>query len=154
MTKWADKEAAIRSLERKGKVDPDDLIAAAKDPSHPCYEDFTWDVEEAARERWRDQARKLIRTCKFQILVDEEVTEPVCQFVASPDEPLFLSLPKIRNKETGSAVVSAEVASLLGAASRAYGIAMAKQAIVGAATVATLKSIRDQVAELKAEISS
>lgn len=154
MTTWAEKEAAIRSLERKGKVDPWKLLEAARDPRHPCHEDFTWDIEQAASERWWDQARKLIRTCKCQILVDEDVTEPVCQYVSSPDEPLFLSLPKIRSKETSSTVVATEVAALLGSAARAYGIALAKQDIVGATTVATLKSIRDQVAELKAELSS
>lgn len=152
--KWADKEAAIRALERKGKVDPKDLIDAARDSSHPCHENFTWDVHEAASERWRDQARKLIRACKCQVMV-EDVTEPVVQYVASPDpdDSVFLSLPKIRSKGTGSAVVAAEVSALLGSASRAYGIALAKQGIVGTATVATLGAIRDQVAELKDEIN-
>jgi hypothetical protein len=55
---WKEKEAAIRSLESGGMVDPLSLIEAARNEDHPCHGDFTWDVEQAASERWRDQARE------------------------------------------------------------------------------------------------
>ncbi len=99
MIKWAEKEAAIRSLERGGKVDPVDLIDAAKKPSHPCHGEFTWDVKQAAKERWRDQARKLIRRCTFEVTV-EDVTSPVVHYVACPDaeDDTFVSVPKLRGK--------------------------------------------------------
>ena len=71
-------------------------------------------------------------------------------YVPSGDEDaVFVSLPKIRSKAQASAVVLAEVAMLLGNASRAYGIALAKTGIVGEDVVAQLKSIRDQIAALK-----
>ena len=149
---WKEKERAIRSLESKGKINPLDLIEAARDPDHPCHSDFTWDVETAAAERWRDQARALIRACKFEVLV-EDVGERVVQYVPSgDDDALFLSLPKIRSSEKTSEVVLAEVSMLLGLASRVYGIALAKQGIVGAVVVSQLGSIRDQVAEIKANM--
>ncbi len=147
--KWADKEAAIRSLESGGKIDPLDLIEAARDPGHPCHGDFTWDIEQAASERWRDQARELIRSVKFEVIV-EDVGSRVCMYVPSgDDDAVFVSLPKIRSKAQASSVVLAEVAMLLGNASRAYGIALAKTNIVGADVVVQLKAIRDLAATLK-----
>jgi hypothetical protein len=150
--KWADKEASIRALEKNGRVDPVDLIEAARNPEHPCHSNFTWDVEQAATERWRDQARELIRAVKFEVQV-EDIGNRVCMYVPSGDEDsVFVSLPRIRSKSQASAVVLAEVAMLLGNASRAYGIALAKTNIVGADVVAQLLSIRDQVASLKSEL--
>ena len=147
---WKEMEAAIRALEKNGRVDPVDLIEAARDPEHPCHSKFTWDIQQAAEERWRDQARELIRSVKFEIKV-ENVGNAVCMYVPSGDEDaVFVSLPKIRSKAQSSAVVLAEVAMLLGNASRAYGIALAKTGIVGEDVVAQLKSILDQVAAVKA----
>ena len=149
---WKEKEATIRALEKNGRVDPVELIEAARSPDHPCHSDFTWDVEQAASERWRDQARELIRSVKFEVIV-EDVGNPVCMYVPSGDEDsMFVSLPKIRSKAQASAVVLAEVARLLGNASRAYGIALSKTNIVGADVVAQLLSIREQLASLKAEL--
>lgn len=142
-------EAAIRALEKNGRVDPLELIEVARDPEHPCHTFFTWDIEQAAKERWRDQARELIRSVKFEVLV-EEIGNRVSMYVASGDEDaVFVSLPKIRSKSQASAVVLAEVAQLLGNASRAYGIALAKSGIVGEGVVAQLKLIRDQAAAVK-----
>lgn len=150
---WKEKEASIRSLEKNGRVDPLELIEAARNPEHPCHLDFTWDVEQAAAERWRDQARELIRAVKFEVIV-EEVGNKVCAYVPSGDEDAsFVSLPKIRSKSQASAVVLAEVAMLLGNASRAYGIALAKTNIVGSDIVDQLRSIRDQIAALKEQLS-
>lgn len=150
---WKEKEAAIRALEKHGRVDPVELIEAARNPEHPCHSDFTWDIEQAASERWRDQARELIRSVKFEVLV-EDVGNRVCMYVPSGDEDAtFVSLPKIRSKSQASAVVLAEVAMLLGNASRAYGIALAKTNTIGADVVAQLKAIRDLVAALKSELA-
>jgi hypothetical protein len=97
MATWEEKESAIRALERQGKVNPVDLIEAAKSPDHPCHNDFTWDIQAAAEERWRDQARAMIRRCKFDVIY-EDVTTPVVQYVpCGDDETVFLSLPKIRS---------------------------------------------------------
>mgnify|MGYP006899666155 CR=1 FL=1 len=149
MTAWSEKEAAIRALERGGRVDPVDLIEAARDPNHPCHEEFTWDIDTAANERWRDQARSIIRKCKFDV-VFEDVTTPVVQYVpCSDDSSVFLSLPRIRSSSKTSAILTAELRMLHGLASRVYGIALSKQNIVGSAVVAELGSIRDQLGVLK-----
>lgn len=152
MVKWSDKQAAVKSLQRSGRVDPNDLIEAARAESHPCHADFTWNIGDAAAERWRDQARKIIRQCKFEIIV-EDVTTPVVSYVPSPDdEDVFISVPKLRGVSRTSAVLASEVTMLHGVASRVYGIALAKQGIVGVGVVSQLGTIRDQIGILKDEL--
>ena len=147
--RWAEKEAAVRELERNGKVDPADLIQAARNPDHPCHGDFTWDIEEAANERWRDQARKIIRTCKFEVITTE-ITASTVRYVESPtDQGMFASLPKMRGVQNTSSVMAKELGMLHGNASRVYGIALAKQGIIGAELVSLLQSIRDQIGSIK-----
>ena len=154
MVKWSDKEAAVKSLLQDGRIDPCDLIEAAQSPLHPCHGDFTWDLDKAAAERWRDQARAIIRRCKFEVIV-EDVTTPVVSYVPSPegDQDTFVSTAKVRSKSNVSALLVSEVSMLHGVASRVYGIALAKQGIVGAGVVSKLRTIRGHLAELKAELS-
>ena len=152
MATWADKAAAIRELEKGGKVDPRDLIKAAKASSHPCHEDFTWDVKTAAAERWRDQARGLIRRVEFEVIVDD-ATERVVQYVPNDgDDHQFRSLPKVRSKVVAGDLMASEVAMLHGLAARVYGIALAKQNLIGDERVATLRMVRDTLAALKTEM--
>lgn len=152
MVKWSEKEAAVKSLQQNGKVDPNDLIEAARAESHPCHADFTWDIGDAAAERWRDQARKIIRQCKFEVIV-EDVTTPVVSYVPSPDEDdTFVSTRKLRSKSDTSYVMVSEVTMLVGLASRVYGIALAKQGIVGEAVVSELGTIRDRLKALRDDL--
>jgi hypothetical protein len=153
MVKWSEKEAAIKSLLRGGQVDPNDLIEAARDPEHPCHGDFTWDVNKAASERHRDQARSIIRRCKFEVIV-EDVTVPVVSYVASPTEDTFISVPKIRSKAQVADVMVAEVAQLHGVASRVYGIAQSKRGIVGGDVVSQLGAIVDSIAAVKDDLEA
>lgn len=156
MVKWIDKEKAIRALEKNGSVDPLDLIKAAKNPKHPCHDDFTWDVKKAAAERWRDQARELIRRVHFEVQISE-ATESVVMYVpddSDGDEPIFQSLPRIRNKDQASNVLATEVAMLHGMAARVYGIAIVKESLVGGDKVAVLRTVRDTLAGLKAELGA
>lgn len=158
MTKWQDKQAAVKALETNGKVNPQDLIAAARAAGHPCHNDFTWDVAKAASERWHDQACAIIRKCKFQVLIeDTKVGIEVAQYVSTPDayegEPTYSSLPKVRSASKVSTVMFAELAQLHGLAARVYGIALAKQNTVGNHVVAQLEVIRDQLELLKQEVA-
>lgn len=150
---WSLKARAIRSLERDGIILADELIEAARDKSHPCHQDFTWNLEEAASERWRDQARALIRKVSFEIVV-EDVGQRVCQYVPSSDYdmPVFVSVPKLRHKSEVVAMLLAEVAQLHGVASRVYGLALSKEATVGTDTVLQLESIKNSLAGLKADL--
>jgi hypothetical protein len=153
MVSWKHKEAAIRLLERDGKVNPNDLVKAARSAGHPCHGDFTWDIEDAAKERWRDQARAIIRRCKFEVLV-EEITERVVRYVPTidPDENTFISLPKMRGVTKVSSVLIAEIGMLHGLASRVHGIAIAKQGVVGGGVAAKLGVICNTLMDLKCEL--
>ena len=148
---WKEKEIAIRSLEKNGRIDPDDLIHAAKSASHPCHNDFTWDVKKAAAERWRDQARELIRRVHFEVIT-AEATERVVSYVPNDgDEHQFESLPKIKSKVRAADMFCKELAMLIGMTSRVYGIALAKESMLGSGAVSTLKSVRDTLSTLAAE---
>jgi len=147
------KAAAIRALERDGAVDPYELIEAARAPAHPCHKDFTWDIQQAAEERWYDQARAVIRSLKFRVLEDETVTADVAQYVPSPEQDaLFVSLPKVRSKSKVSAILLAEVSMLHGMAARVYGVALSKQGIVGNGVVSQLRVIRDELDAMKTDM--
>jgi hypothetical protein len=142
VVKWADKEAAIKALEKNGRVDPNDLIRAARDKDHPCHGDFTWDVDRAAEERWRDQARWLIRQCKFEVVVQDLGPRNVTYYVANEGkDDTFDALPKMRSASAVRNVLDSELASLHGIASRVLGIAEAKRAMVGDKTVKALREV-------------
>ena len=152
MVTWKEKEASIRALESGGRVDPIALVEAARNPSHPCHSDFTWDVDEAAAKCWRDEARRLIRACKFEVLMDE-VTVPVVSYVSSGDEEaLFVSVPKLRGKNQVAEMLVAELAMLLGNVSRVKGLALAKSNIVGVGLATKLGSIQSQVEVMKSDL--
>jgi hypothetical protein len=153
MSTWKEKEAAIRLLEKNGKVDVDDLIRVAIAESHPCHECFTWDDAQAAQERRRDQARALVRRVTFSVQY-ADATESVVMYVpSSGEEHKHRSLPKIRSKDEAREMMLVEVRQLHGVASRVYGIAIAKKGTVGSngnQIVSALSGIRDAVADVKA----
>lgn len=142
MASWSEKVAAIKAVARNGIVDPRDLIEAARNANHPCHEDFTWDVESAAAERWRDQARALIRRVKFEVVMDD-VSISVPQYVAETrdDEPLFTSITRMRSTESVSDLLASEMAMLLGNARRVRGIAASRKEVIGEEMFAKLQAI-------------
>jgi hypothetical protein len=152
MAKWTEKEAAIRALENNGTVDPNDLIEAARAERHPCHNDFTWDIHDAAAERWRDQARALIRKCKFEVRI-EEITERVVQYIPSnTEEATFMSVPKLRSKAKVRENMRCELDMLLGLVGRIRGLSIAKQNILGAHVTSTLNTVHDLVKGLRDDI--
>ena len=72
----SDNEAAIvrdrlAALYKKhGTITPDIVIEDAKDEQSPLHDKFEWDQGAAAMEHWREQARTLIRTVHFEIVVE------------------------------------------------------------------------------------
>lgn len=156
MATWKEKAAAIKALERQGVVDPLDLVNAAKDPKHPCHDDFTWDIEQAANERWRDQARAVIRKVHFYVQVDE-TTERVVNYMPCEDAeetPVFRSVMTIRSKGTAKAILVSELSQLIGNVSRVRGYALAKQGVVGEGPAIGLGEIRDAITAMKSELES
>lgn len=56
----------LRQLEdESGFLDLELVIDDARDPNSPMHDQFTWDVNQAAMERWKDQARAMIRSVRY-----------------------------------------------------------------------------------------
>lgn len=47
-----------------GDLTTEDVIEAARDDGSALHGEFTWDIQQAAYERWTDQARELIRSLR------------------------------------------------------------------------------------------
>jgi hypothetical protein len=151
---WKQKAAAIRSLERDGLVDPAELIEAARDPMHPCHGDFTWDIEKAAEKCWWEEARALIRQCKFEVRV-EDVGYPVVEYVSNDEyeSPVFHSVPKLRGKAAIRSMMFTEIAMLHGVVSRVYGLALSKQGTLGVGLVRQLDGIKSELRGMKEDLT-
>lgn len=54
-----DELAYLAGLEAAEKLTPDQVLADAVDPDHPCHDRFTWDDSEAA-DRWRRQEAAIV----------------------------------------------------------------------------------------------
>lgn len=122
---------AIRAIADRngGRITPDMVVDAARSPASPLHEHFTWDVREAAEERWRDQARALIRAVRVEVTTTEfAVRAPI--FVRDPAAPEtvqgYVSLGRLRTDEDlAREAVVAEFARAAAALTRAKAIAAA-----------------------------
>lgn len=68
-----DAETAYNALEelrkKHGKLTADIVVEAAKDKNNPLHTVFIWDVNEAARKYWQEQARLLMRS--IEVIYDD-----------------------------------------------------------------------------------
>ena len=90
----------IRHLEDKnGSITPETVVQDAMDPDSPLHDEFTWDLNEAAKAHWLDQARRLIRSVKV-IITTETKTVTAVAYVRDPSKPKdeqgYLSVEKVR----------------------------------------------------------
>lgn len=94
--------AAIRQLERDGRLAPADVVAEASDPASPLHDYFEWDDSEAARKYRLSQARTLIRSIKVEITV-REIPLTVVGYVRDPDlsvrDPGYRNVIQLRTEE-------------------------------------------------------
>ena len=52
----------VRALaDADGHIDPRRIVEAARDPASPIHTDFTWNIGDAAAERWRDDNLAVLR---------------------------------------------------------------------------------------------
>ena len=149
MAAWAEKEKAIRSLERDGELDPHDIVREARDPESVLHDSFEWDDAKAGAAYRLDQARALIRRVEFEVVVEER-GERVVQYVARPDTELsrYRSLDRVRTVDTADDVLRSELRALRGHASRVVGIATAKASLIGPDRVAQIRAVRDAIESL------
>ncbi len=84
-----------------GRLTPQAVVDDAKDPASPLHAHFTWDVNEAAAERWLDQARTLIRTVHVTFRTEHTVVRAP-YYVRDPSatsrEPGYVAIKTLRTE--------------------------------------------------------
>lgn len=111
-----------------GKVTPEQVLAAASEPSHPLHGRFTWNDSDAAHQHRLDQARSLIRSVRVDVRhMHFSVKAPA--FVRDPSAgsaPGYISIGRLRTDEDQSReAVLAEFKLVSTALARAKAIALA-----------------------------
>ncbi len=121
--------AALRAIAdaNAGALRPEDVVAAARDPASPLHQHFTWELGQAAAERWLDQARALIRTVRVRVTTTTfELHVPA--YIRDPAQPTksqgYIAIGKLATDEDlARQAVVAEFARASAALERARNVA-------------------------------
>lgn len=72
------KAAAIAALkDKQGRIKPERLVEAARNPDHPCHADFEWNDSKAAHKHRLETAKELIRQIKTIVVYeDRKIVSP------------------------------------------------------------------------------
>jgi hypothetical protein len=93
---------AIRELERRGRVTPDRVIEAARDPASPLHRLFNWNIEQAALEHWRQTAREIINRVTV-VIRTEKIVLKCPAYVRDPAMPPrqqgYVAVSRLRSDE-------------------------------------------------------
>ena len=116
-------------MKRDGTLEVDTVIEEAKNPESPLHSEFDWDVNQAAMEHWREQARRLIRSVEVFITVENHMIA-VPAYVHDPSLPHqeqgFTGTVHLRtNKEQAMQALLEEVGRAESAIGRARRVASA-----------------------------
>lgn len=138
----AEIDAAKALADKDGRITPEAVVGAARDPAHPLHPRFEWD-DSVAAERFRiAQARAIIRDITFEVTYENRVYN-VPYFVRDPEAAsegqqgyraiASLSADRATSLRAVQAEFAAAAASLRRARSIAGALGFAKQidALVG-----------------------
>ena len=97
------REALLALAElHQGRVTPEIVVEAARDPDSPLHSAFTWDDAQAAHEHRLAQARVLLRRVRVEIETGTRLIR-VPYFTrdpeAAPQEQGYLTLPRLRAQQ-------------------------------------------------------
>jgi hypothetical protein len=120
---------ALRALSdaRQGKLSPEDVVQAARDPDSPLHSQFDWNDDEAAA-KWRlEQARTLIRSVRVVFEVADRQVSTV-HYIRDPSQPAraagYVDVASLRREpDDARAAVVAEFRRAASALSRARALA-------------------------------
>jgi hypothetical protein len=85
-----------------GRITPEQVVEDAKDPDSPLHAYFEWDVELAAKQRWLDQARTLIRSVKIVTKTEKRTVVSVALVrdpSLDPSQQGYISVRKVQTDE-------------------------------------------------------
>lgn len=101
MTTSQAKIELLRTLEsERGRLDPEDVVEAARDPESVLHNDFEWDDTEAARQHRLNQARRVIRSVRLNVTVNRiPLSVPAYVRDLSGDVPGYRNILEVRNNE-------------------------------------------------------
>jgi hypothetical protein len=74
----------LRALVSNGRLNPEDVVDAARNPNSSLHSYFTWDDTEAAAAFRLQEARALIRRVKVNVIRTDDSVVRVPSFVRSP----------------------------------------------------------------------
>jgi hypothetical protein len=113
-------KAALEELrDRQGRITPDRVVQAAKNPKHVLHREFGWDDRKEANLRRLDRARDLIvqYVTVTVIYKNERLSAPY--FVRDPTAGYIALVGDEMNRENATAVMIAELARCESSISRA-----------------------------------
>lgn len=117
---------AINALARRGRLTPEDVLAAARDKSSPLHDSFEWDDDAAAHAYRLDQARGLIRRVRVFVTVADKVL-CVPRYTRDPaagQDQGYVSHEQLRSEpQTAQAMVAYEISRAYAHLQRAYDLA-------------------------------
>lgn len=119
--------AALKALERQGRLTPDEVLAAARDQASPLHDSFEWDEAKAAHAHRLDQARSLIRSVMVVVTVEDRKLSTVTYVrdpVVAAAEQGYVSLEQLRTEPTAAhAMLMLELVRIEGCLRRAQDLA-------------------------------
>lgn len=122
-TKLSAIEAALLDIERSGELTPERVVDAAADEKNPLHGYFTWDDDEAAHQYRLWEARRLIRSVKVVVEVEDRTIQ-VPKYVHDTRERGYVPIATGRRRKSQAEVLFAyEARACLAILSRAVAIA-------------------------------
>ena len=117
---------AIKACEdRSGRVRPERVVEAARDPKSVLHKRFQWDVRKAAMAHWLETAQELIRQVKLVVTIDDvRIAAPY--YVADPSvkySAYTMTTSIAKREDLAEDVLLDEIARIEGAIERARGAA-------------------------------
>ncbi len=108
--------AALEQLSKEnGGITPELLVERSKSPDFATHKAFTWDINEAANERWLSQARSLIKSV---YVIEGDQIEPVFFHVRVEEEKSYQRTRVVVKNLDMIRSVRAELTSKLDSAKR------------------------------------
>lgn len=102
------REALQRIEDQHGRITPDLVVTAAKNPKSVLHAEFEWDVHKAAQQHWIDKARDLIRSIIVTVQVEDKAVQ-VNYYVRDPErdahEQGYRSIMSIRKEPEPSRIL-------------------------------------------------
>jgi hypothetical protein len=118
--------SALEDLQHDGRIDPEAVVSAARDPDHPLHKHFDWDDQSAGHKFRITQAAALIRRVKLRVRTTtvSSIIPVYVQDVAARSGFYSLTAADIIRSE-GEASVDAELARIRGNIARSRGVVAA-----------------------------